>query len=65
MTGVQGSRLPFVPWSWLGGGAMAREDRLERDQQEALVWLATGTKAKNMLCGLRAPFNVARPLCYS
>lgn len=46
---------------------MALGARLGRDHQEALVWQATreGTKAKNTVCGLRAPFNVARPLRYS
>lgn len=39
---------------------------LEGHDQEAPVWQAAcvGSKAKNTLCGLRAPFNVARPLSY-
>ena len=46
---------------------MAQGARLGRDHKEAPVWQATreGTKTKNTLCGLRAPFNVARPLRYS
>lgn len=51
----------------LGEGHVSGCPSLEGHDQEAPVWQAAcvASQAKNTLCGLRAPFNVARPLSYS